>query len=101
MTKSFRGEGDLMVDALVAASQARPSDNAPDMPGFGRDLVPFFDNDGNENSYGMGSGTPPQGPEFTYEYQQPIMAQHNANGCLLYTSPSPRDGLLSRMPSSA
>ena len=30
-------------------------------------------------------------------------AQHYANGiiCLLYTSPSPRDGLLSRMPSSA
>ena len=25
----------------------------------------------------------------------------NLNGCLLYTSPSPRDGLLSRMPSSA
>ena len=25
----------------------------------------------------------------------------NTNGCLLYTSPSPRDGLLSRMPSSA
>ena len=24
-----------------------------------------------------------------------------ARGCLLYTSPSPRDGLLSRMPSSA
>ena len=26
---------------------------------------------------------------------------YDANGCLLYTSPSPRDGLLSRMPSSA
>ena len=26
---------------------------------------------------------------------------HNNNNCLLYTSPSPRDGLLSRMPSSA
>ena len=25
----------------------------------------------------------------------------NINSCLLYTSPSPRDGLLSRMPSSA
>ena len=25
----------------------------------------------------------------------------NQNNCLLYTSPSPRDGLLSRMPSSA
>ena len=24
-----------------------------------------------------------------------------SEGCLLYTSPSPRDGLLSRMPSSA
>ena len=26
---------------------------------------------------------------------------HQLSGCLLYTSPSPRDGLLSRMPSSA
>ena len=26
---------------------------------------------------------------------------YNPNICLLYTSPSPRDGLLSRMPSSA
>ena len=33
------------------------------------------------------------------------LARHNSRGiymsCLLYTSPSPRDGLLSRMPSSA
>ena len=28
-------------------------------------------------------------------------ALHNPQTCLLYTSPSPRDGLLSRMPSSA
>ena len=28
-------------------------------------------------------------------------AMENKKGCLLYTSPSPRDGLLSRMPSSA
>ena len=27
--------------------------------------------------------------------------KHEDIGCLLYTSPSPRDGLLSRMPSSA
>ena len=27
--------------------------------------------------------------------------QQSVDGCLLYTSPSPRDGLLSRMPSSA
>ena len=29
------------------------------------------------------------------------VGHHQAEGCLLYTSPSPRDGLLSRMPSSA
>ena len=35
---------------------------------------------------------------------QPRFAAHDvktAFSCLLYTSPSPRDGLLSRMPSSA
>ena len=30
-----------------------------------------------------------------------ITKENLGNGCLLYTSPSPRDGLLSRMPSSA
>ena len=29
------------------------------------------------------------------------ISQPTAMSCLLYTSPSPRDGLLSRMPSSA
>ena len=34
--------------------------------------------------------------------QNAFAAAHDAIGtCLLYTSPSPRDGLLSRMPSSA
>ena len=30
-----------------------------------------------------------------------ILAHYYQEPCLLYTSPSPRDGLLSRMPSSA
>ena len=30
-----------------------------------------------------------------------VRKKHYPNHCLLYTSPSPRDGLLSRMPSSA
>ena len=34
-----------------------------------------------------------------FENVQVIIAHHS--NCLLYTSPSPRDGLLSRMPSSA
>ena len=34
-------------------------------------------------------------------YEVNNMAKHHNHPCLLYTSPSPRDGLLSRMPSSA
>ena len=30
-----------------------------------------------------------------------LVVDKHSTGCLLYTSPSPRDGLLSRMPSSA
>ena len=40
----------------------------------------------------------------TVHYARPVArlpVQHARNICLLYTSPSPRDGLLSRMPSSA
>ena len=39
----------------------------------------------------------------TFDYK-PMLEKYNGKpmpGCLLYTSPSPRDGLLSRMPSSA
>ena len=38
-------------------------------------------------------------PNFFQEHTNKI--NDLANTCLLYTSPSPRDGLLSRMPSSA
>ena len=38
----------------------------------------------------------------TYQkFPQKIKKWLEVNGCLLYTSPSPRDGLLARMPSSA
>ena len=37
--------------------------------------------------------------EVSNNYNNIIVS--NNNNCLLYTSPSPRDGLLSRMPSSA
>ena len=56
-------------------------------------------------SYGMGpgikdprenSGQPRNGKGPGYEFQMLLGVS-----CLLYTSPSPRDGLLSRMPSSA
>ena len=34
-------------------------------------------------------------------YAAAVILKKSINTCLLYTSPSPRDGLLSRMPSSA
>ena len=53
-----------------------------------------------------------KGPDITEKYNffenQKIITKISdydnngvGRGCLLYTSPSPRDGLLSRMPSSA
>ena len=41
------------------------------------------------------------GPHFARWNLAPACERSNPNTCLLYTSPSPRDGLLSRMPSSA
>ena len=40
------------------------------------------------------------GPDFDLEVIE-MHHRHKVDACLLYTSPSPRDGLLSRMPSSA
>ena len=45
-------------------------------------------------------------PFRTYDFQEKLINnfhnyRFNICNCLLYTSPSPRDGLLSRMPSSA
>ena len=41
-------------------------------------------------------------PEFAFRNQDSLLiTQHDFKGCLLYTSPSPRDKRQSRMPSSA
>ena len=40
-------------------------------------------------------------PELNFRFQHYLMKHSSVNGCLLYTSPSPRDLSTSRMPSSA
>ena len=40
-------------------------------------------------------------PDWLVDFQLPNLFFYSTLICLLYTSPSPRDGLLSRMPSSA
>ena len=56
------------------------------------ELTTYFDNDS-----GVGGSNPlDMTPTSLHEPRS-----GGGGGCLLYTSPSPRDGLLSRMPSSA
>ena len=71
--------------------------------------VPKFDNEmrgGVPRGFTMigftetGSGSELFAKQFTSPAEEPENTLYIAT-CLLYTSPSPRDGLLSRMPSSA
>ena len=54
-----------------------------------------------ENVPGKGCFVAPQNRELLREAQLRRVEEKLTQACLLYTSPSPRDGLLSRMPSSA
>ena len=55
------------------------------------------------NSYSRSKPKPkPSWSKDKHSGSKSSSSEHNKpNGCLLYTSPSPRDGILSRMPSSA
>ena len=53
------------------------------------------------NYQSTGSGYQSGGGGYQTPTGDTIAITSPGNGCLLYTSPSPRDGLLSRMPSSA
>src|SRR5665647_3915080 len=50
---------------------------------------------------GVDTVTEPGGQPRERHGQQEVTTMGHLHPCLLYTSPSPRDGLLSRMPSSA
>ena len=60
-------------------------------------IVPF----GLEKTVSYGGGTKNGPKEIIKASHQVELYDEELNCCLLYTSPSPRDGLLSRMPSSA
>ena len=69
------------------------------------DAFPLFDN--YIKVGGQDTSLTGDGAAFQARTQQPKVGSagiedfHYTKDCLLYTSPSPRDGLLSRMPSSA
>ena len=53
------------------------------------------------NIFGKSYTLSTEGQDVDYMRQIAHMVDTHMRDCLLYTSPSPRDGLLSRMPSSA
>ena len=64
-------------------------------------VYPFsFPNGGSVSFMGSTAGTDVD-VNFRFEYQPHPNVDPSYNTCLLYTSPSPRDATLSRMPSSA
>ena len=83
--------------AAIQPPAAPNTGETPDLPGDGRPR-------GQRPSGAVdGAALPSLGQvqgASRYE-QQAAVATDPAQPCLLYTSPSPRDGLLSRMPSSA
>ena len=124
-SKSMNLPAQYMFKDVPFSDQARDSDGEPQDPPQGADLcLPFMDRNnvqlamigiGPNKSEGRAmieqhpdrfipshEPDPNDGPESI----RTIRRLHRDDGlraitCLLYTSPSPRDGLLSRMPSSA
>ena len=82
-----------IVEGLKAIAETRSAD--------GNSLPP--------GSFNLKECTIQHGDDKLYDISRLVMEIHffedieqlGISGCLLYTSPSPRDGLLSRMPSSA
>ena len=100
---SFQGcDSIINLDLFVIICNIQSSDMPTDVVCFGTET--------GQINFNVDDGTPP----FTYIYEN-LNGTHSGNGnisavgemitinniCLLYTSPSPRDATLSRMPSSA
>ena len=87
-----RARYDQFGEAGIGGAAGMP--DMGDMGGFADLFDTFFNGFGGSGSQG-GSRSQRRGP------QQGDDLRYDLTICLLYTSPSPRDGLLSRMPSSA
>ena len=78
---------------LNADNEKQPVQNLPctviESNIIGEDIIIYLDLPGNENY------------TFTSSQQLTFSSSNGNVDCLLYTSPSPRDATLSRMPSSA
>ena len=97
--------GGSKTDAAIAIGKNRAKDLVTDQVGKGQTHTIIQKGSG---SYGSGTPAPTQSygngtsvPAPTTTVNCPSGTKAQPDGCLLYTSPSPRDATLSRMPSSA
>ena len=94
----------LVCSLLIASSgYAQDEEDAPrtaESLGVLNDIVTYGD-DGNWTTSVEGNNCRIHGPDAVNYVKYYYINTNEKHCCLLYTSPSPRDGLLSRMPSSA
>ena len=98
--------GDGFEDMIIGARTAGTYGNYGERSFAGESYVVFGGNNGFSPSFDLTTldGTNGFLINGQSNYDQSgtsVSSAGDVNGCLLYTSPSPRDGLLSRMPSSA
>ena len=68
---------------------------------FNNTIITITDKQGNTVCWATSGGSGFRGSRKSTPFAAQIAAEKAGNTCLLYTSPSPRDLDLSRMPSSA
>ena len=91
-TSTTTGTGTLSLAGAVSGFQTF-------VAGIGNSNVTYYaivNDSGTEFEIGIGTVT-----DASPDTLSRTTILESSNSCLLYTSPSPRDGLLSRMPSSA
>ena len=98
------GPGDVVVD--VAATSLNRLDVLQrngwfQMPGFSYPHIAGMDVAGTVSEIGEEVSDVKVGDRVVVDPSLAGVSESSSHACLLYTSPSPRDGLLSRMPSSA
>ena len=84
------------LDAIAARIE-----EGTDAPGVARDCQALVDALAQAGGLQRSPRTAPDMAQAAQLYREGCAACHARDGCLLYTSPSPRDYAASRMPSSA
>ena len=95
LAESFNG---VLTDFTLSESVGTPNQLIVILSGVVQHWTDAFSVDGTTLTF---SSAPASGETIKILKLGSVLSPNVPTSCLLYTSPSPRDGLLSRMPSSA